>query len=382
MAARTAKRGWAYLTRAGGEGDVLDEIGEAFPAVRAAEGVVFAEGRAKGSDGSFVELAFARQAMRPFGTPVEPTADRVAHALAAALAATPKLDSWALQVVAPDSSEPRDPRRKAAEVLDAALGEALEDVLPRAAAEAYVEDAAEASHLAQVWIVDPSAAIVGVTPVGHVLSIVPGGRLHLERAEDAPSRAGLKLEEAIAWIGQGPGRGDLVVDLGAAPGAWTALAVSRGAKVIAVDPGKLKVALPKDRAVYVDGNAFEYVPPETVDWLLCDMAWRPLEVAKLIAKWGRRVWAQQLVANFKLPMKQKVKILREVAHTLTEAGWSGLRARQLYHDRDEVTVYAWLDPKMAARGYQEPFQWRNKPKEAPPRKPKKIRNRQQRKPVG
>ena len=76
------------------------------------------------------------------------------------------------------------------------------------------------------------------------------------------------------------------------------------------------------------------------DWLLCDMVWRPLEVAALLAKWGRNQWARTLLSNIKLPMKDKNGILHRVRHVLADGGWRGMTVRQLYHDRDEVTVTA------------------------------------------
>jgi 23S rRNA (cytidine2498-2'-O)-methyltransferase len=77
-----------------------------------------------------------------------------------------------------------------------------------------------------------------------------------------------------------------------------------------------------------------------VDWLLCDMAWRPLEVAALLARWARAQWALHLVCNLKLPMRDKVQTLAQARKLLEEGGWKALRLRQLYHDRDEVTVVA------------------------------------------
>jgi 23S rRNA (cytidine2498-2'-O)-methyltransferase len=70
------------------------------------------------------------------------------------------------------------------------------------------------------------------------------------------------------------------------------------------------------------------------------MAWRPLEVAALLAKWARRQWARQMVANFKLPMKKKAEMLFRVREILESGGWRNLRSRQLYHDREEVTIAA------------------------------------------
>jgi 23S rRNA (cytidine2498-2'-O)-methyltransferase len=70
------------------------------------------------------------------------------------------------------------------------------------------------------------------------------------------------------------------------------------------------------------------------------MAWRPLEVAQLLGKWARRGNAGQLVANIKLPMKDKLPTLVRVRDALERGGWKRVRMRQLYHDRDEVTVTA------------------------------------------
>ena len=111
--------------------------------------------------------------------------------------------------------------------------------------------------------------------------------------------------------------------------------------MVAVDPANLSPELSRHPKVrHVKDSAFAYAPEEPVDWLFCDMAWRPLEVAQLLAKWGRRGWATFMVANLKLPMKDKLPILRRARATLEDGGWRNVRMRQLYHDRDEVTVMA------------------------------------------
>ena len=40
-------------------------------------------------------------------------------------------------------------------------------------------------------------------------------------------------------------------------------------------------------------------------------------------------------------MKKKVEYLGRVKEILATGGWRDLRVRQLYHDRDEVTLFAW-----------------------------------------
>ena len=64
-------------------------------------------------------------------------------------------------------------------------------------------------------------------------------------------------------------------------------------------------------------------------------------MAALLAKWGRRHWASALIANVKLPMRQRVEFVRRVRQIVGEGGWQDVRARHLYHDREEVTLAAW-----------------------------------------
>ncbi len=184
-------------------------------------------------------------------------------------------------------------------------------------------------------------AVFGTLARDEALSWSPAGRQRMHRGKGLPSRAGLKLEEAWATLGLWPSPGETCVDLGAAPGGWTARALHRGARVVAVDRAALAPEVARHpRLRQVRQSAFAYAPEEPVDWLLCDMAWRPLEVAALLARWGREGWALHLVANLKLPMRDKVETLARARRLLEEGGWKAARFRQLYHDRDEVTVVA------------------------------------------
>jgi 23S rRNA (cytidine2498-2'-O)-methyltransferase len=188
----------------------------------------------------------------------------------------------------------------------------------------------------------PDQAAAGVLYSNQAVSLAKGGRTRVRVTGDLPSRAARKIEEALAWLGVAPGPGEICIDLGAAPGGWTYVLSERRARVIAVDPAKLRPEIAAKKNVeHVPANAFTYVPKERADWLFCDMAYRPLEVAALLARWGRRSYARMLVANIKLPMKKKAEILARVRHILEEEGeWKHVKTRQLYHDRDEITLTA------------------------------------------
>lgn len=76
----------------------------------------------------------------------------------------------------------------------------------------------------------------------------------------------------------------------------------------------------------------------------------PVKVAQLAADWLRDGKTRQIVANLKLPMKQRYPILQECLGILRGSMGVGgeLSCKQLYHDREEVTVYVYRPPQPGA----------------------------------
>lgn len=195
--------------------------------------------------------------------------------------------------------------------------------------------------LLQVCLVGPDLAAVGLVRAREAVSLAAGGVSRMRRNGAAPSRSAMKLDEALDWYGVSPGKGERCVDLGSAPGGWTLRLANLGAKVWSVDPANLAPDVEQHpRVRHFKSNAFDFEPPEPADWLFCDMAWRPLEVAQLLARWGRQGWAAQVIANLKLPMKDTLPTLLRARSALEDGGWKRVNLRQLYHDRDEVTLTA------------------------------------------
>ncbi|HHJ35349.1 MAG TPA: 23S rRNA (cytidine(2498)-2'-O)-methyltransferase RlmM [Gammaproteobacteria bacterium] len=190
---------------------------------------------------------------------------------------------------------------------------------------------------------------IGITPVENSAVEVMGiPRLKMPR--NAPSRSTLKLEEAIHWFlsieqqTRWIKNGMTVVDLGAAPGGWTWQFVHRGCLVIAIDNGPMQKALMQTGMVeHLQTDAFTYVPKKKVDWLVCDMAERPLHVSRLIARWFTDGQCNNAIFNLKLPMKKRLASVHEcitlLRRQLSEANIKcTVMAKQLYHDREEITV--------------------------------------------
>ena len=179
----------------------------------------------------------------------------------------------------------------------------------------------------------------------------PMGIPRLRFPRGAPSRSTLKLEEALLHFLTAEERERLLqpgmsaVDLGAAPGGWTWQLVRRHLRVIAVDNGALAPELLDSGVVeHVRVDGFRYQPPRPVDWMVCDIVEQPIRIAELAAHWLERNWCTQTIFNLKLPMKKRYQEVRRcLAHIdvrLREAGIVyALSCKQLYHDREEVTVY-------------------------------------------
>ncbi|MFI4954091.1 MAG: hypothetical protein ACHP7M_13210, partial [Burkholderiales bacterium] len=78
---------------------------------------------------------------------------------------------------------------------------------------------------------------------------------------------------------------------------------------------------------------------------VCDMVEQPRRVAGLMAQWLGQGWCRYAIFNLKLPMKKRHDEVRLCLDVVRGAGADTgrrveLRARQLYHDREEITVFA------------------------------------------
>lgn len=336
---------WLWTTREGAERDCVEELllqrkrDAKLKARGFGPGLAISSRAVRDAQGR-LDLTFARQgfAVEAVAREVDETA--LATALAKAAALLIHGERYALHVFVPDTDAGNRLTQRA-ERLSELIAVQLGAALPAAERADAAELRRSTLELVQVCLCAPDLAALGVVPSDQALSIWPGGRARMKLGADRPSRSARKLEEALAWLGTGPEAGESCVDLGAAPGGWTWLLLNRRARVIAVDPARLEPRLLEQRRLrHVQASAFDWQPEEPVDWLFCDMAWRPLEVAQMLGRWARRRQTRMLVANFKLPMKRKAEWVVRLRELLAASGYQQIRTRQLYHDREEITVTA------------------------------------------
>lgn len=199
---------------------------------------------------------------------------------------------------------------------------------------------------------------------GHVLtgyqllsnsSPYPMGIVRLRQPKQAPSRSSLKLDEAFSVLLNESEReqyvrsGQWAVDLGACPGGWTYQLVQRNMYVAAVDNGPMADDLMESgQVMHYREDGFKFVPPrQNMSWLVCDMVEKPSRVARLMLKWLIQRWCRYAIFNLKLPMKKRyAEVVQKLAILRDGLAATGvpfeLRAKHLYHDREEITVFACL----------------------------------------
>lgn len=177
----------------------------------------------------------------------------------------------------------------------------------------------------------------------------PMGVPRLKMHADAPSRSALKLEEALlVLLGADERRrllreGMRAADLGAAPGGWTWVLTRHKLQVTAIDNGPLRPHVMDTGLVqHLRADGFAWHPAKPLDWMVCDMVEQPSRVAARMAEWFREGWCRHAIFNLKLPMKKRWQETRLCLDRFASQAGKPLtiRAKQLYHDREEITVFA------------------------------------------
>ena len=191
-------------------------------------------------------------------------------------------------------------------------------------------------------------AYLGISLTTDNLSDWPGGARHFAHLPEQISRAEFKLLEALEVFGVTLPSQGLALDLGAAPGGWTRMLLEAGMQVVAVDPAKLDVRLlMHPRLDQYRGYAEDYLEEalkrrRKFNVITNDMRMDAREAARLLVQASACLLSDGFIISvLKLPHETSeidpLKNLNE-ALRLLQRHFAIVQARQLFHNRQEVTV--------------------------------------------
>ena len=113
--------------------------------------------------------------------------------------------------------------------------------------------------------------------------------------------------------------------------------------MLALDNGPLKgAALGHPLIEHEQADAFRYEPPpgKPRDWLLCDVVDDPDKVLALLERWVAQRACRRFVVNLKFGRTDPIPLLRRATGPSSPLARACvlLRARHLFHDREEFTL--------------------------------------------
>jgi len=180
---------------------------------------------------------------------------------------------------------------------------------------------------------DKETLFMTSNPLKH--SYAGGGVRFHENRTGPPSRAYLKLYEALTLVGRHPGAKDVVLDLGATPGGWSYVTAELGARVLMVDRAKPHENLFRKfaRLEFKMGDGLN--PPEewlnAATYILSDMACEPTKLFASVEAWLRLPHVQVIVCTLKFHGVSDKRLIHRFA------ALAGSEIYHLWHNGHELT---------------------------------------------
>ena len=208
----------------------------------------------------------------------------------------------------------------------------IQEQLPKVSARPMVFGVPPPTAPLGAWtLLDPTTVLAAP----HCTSPFPNGEVNfVEDHAGPPSRAYLKLWEALTLIGRRPGAGEICLDLGSSPGGWSWALQRMGARVISVDKAPLAAGVARlPRIEHRLDSAFALDPHSIgrVDWLFSDVVCYPARLLALVERWLAAGTCRNIFCTIKFQGETDHEIARRFAAI------PGSQLRHLYHNKHELT---------------------------------------------
>jgi 23S rRNA (cytidine2498-2'-O)-methyltransferase len=194
--------------------------------------------------------------------------------------------------------------------------------------------------------------LVGIHRHGPDTHPCPGGIPRLALPADVPSRAWLKMEQALLYAGLDEPealRGKVALEIGSAPGGASLSLLQHGVTVFGVDSAEMDARVlnfkSPDGAHFVHfkmsaGQVPRSLLPGRVDLLVCDLNAAPYVIIPIVEELQAKVQASVFLLTMKLNDEETAARVPEFLRKLRRSAPSPVRATQLVANRSEFCVVA------------------------------------------
>ncbi|MCA9172931.1 MAG: hypothetical protein KDB14_00380 [Planctomycetales bacterium] len=163
--------------------------------------------------------------------------------------------------------------------------------------------------------------------------------------ENMVSRAYLKMKEALAWSRMPIRAGDIVAEIGSAPGGACQALLELGAQVIGIDPAEMDpIVLVHPRFTHIRRRGVEVRRRDLAEarWLCVDSNISPDECLTMLESLHAhdQVQFNGMLITLKLPDWRLADQLDEFLERIRQCGYKTVKPRHLHFNRQELCIAA------------------------------------------
>jgi len=187
----------------------------------------------------------------------------------------------------------------------------------------------------------------GVHKVGRSTSCYPNSNPAIEIPADSPSKAYLKIAEAIACFNIDIQASDNWLDFGSAPGGSSHYLLNKGCKVWGIDPAKMSDKI-TDNAKYthitspVQDLSQEKLPDLDIEWIHADLNLNPNQAIKEVLRLAKKYnfTLKGMIFTIQLVKMDYIKELDNFEAIFLDWGFKFVISSQMPSHKNEFVIYA------------------------------------------
>ncbi len=198
-----------------------------------------------------------------------------------------------------------------------------------------------------VMALSESEVWLGVHTVDKGVTRFPNSHVEIEIPSHSPSKAYLKLAQIVELYAIKFDRNDGWLDFGSSPGGASLFLLSRGCRVVGIDPAKMSPAITRNTkythiSTAVQNLSHEKLPNSKITWVHVDLNLRPTqaikEVLRLCKKYNFSL--KGIIFTVQLTNVDYIRDIEEFEEQFYDWGFSEINSIQVPAHKNEYAIIA------------------------------------------